>query len=106
MAAPAEVLAEFVGRFRPDAAEGMQAVYQLNLTGDGGGTWHLVIRDGKCELSDGPAEQSDVAIAMSVQDWSDLVAGRLDGFSAYLSGRIQLKGNFSLVMQLQPMFGL
>ena len=106
MAAPGKVLTEFVKRFRPDAAQGMNAVYQLSLTGDDGGTWHLSIANGECRLSEGPFEESDVRITMSVQDWSDLVAGRLDGFSAYLSGRIELQGNFSLVMQLQPMFGL
>jgi putative sterol carrier protein len=106
MAAPKQVMAEFMNRFQPDAAEGMEAVYQLSLTGEEGGIWHLTIADQKCRLSEGPAAKSDVSITMSAQDWGELIAGRLDGFSAYLSGRIQLDGNFALVMQLQPLFGL
>ncbi len=81
-------------------------MYQVRLTGDGGGTWHLTIADQKCCLSDGPAAAPDVTITMSVEDWRDLVAGRLDSVSAYMAGHIQLSGDFGLVMQLQPIFGL
>jgi putative sterol carrier protein len=91
MATAARALADLVGRFRPDAAEGMSATYELSLTGDEGGTWHLAIADQKCQLLEGSG---------------DLLAGRLDGFSAYLAGRIQVQGNLSLVMQLQTIFGL
>jgi putative sterol carrier protein len=84
----------------------MSATYELSLTGDEGGTWHLAIADQKCQLLEGSAANSDVAITMSLQDWGDLLAGRLDGFSAYLAGRIQVQGNISLVMQLQTIFGL
>jgi putative sterol carrier protein len=83
----------------------MKATYELNLTGDEGGTWHLSIADEKCQLLEGPAAASDVAITISLEDWRELLAGRLDAFSAYLAGRIQVRGSIALAMQLQTIFG-
>ncbi len=106
MPGPAAVLADFVKRFSPPAAEGLSAVYQLNLTGDGGDVWHLIIADQKCELVAGPGEAPDVAITISVDDWEGLIAGRLDPFSAYISGRLGIAGDLSLATRLAPLFGL
>jgi putative sterol carrier protein len=104
MSAPADFLASFAARFRPDAAGDLRAVYQLHLTGDDGGLWHLTIADQQCRLASGQADQPSVTITMSVDDFSQLISGRLDGVSAYLAGRIQIAGDISLVTRLQSLF--
>jgi putative sterol carrier protein len=106
MSAPAELLAQFVARFRPEAAEGLRAVYQLHVNGDHGGSWHLSIADRQCHLSPGPAPNPDVIITMSADDWRDLVAGRLDGAAAYLAGRLRITGDCSLVTRRQSLCNL
>lgn len=106
MPAPAAVLADFVKRFSPAAAEGLSAVYQLHLTGDGGDVWHLIIADQKCQLAAGPTEAPDVAITMTVDDWEGLIAGRLDAFSAYIGGRLGIVGDLSLATRLATLFSL
>jgi len=104
MSTPADVLANFVARFRPQAAEDLRAVYQLNLTGDSGGAWHITIADQQCRLASGPADTPTVTITMSADDFGQLIAGRLDGVSAFLAGRIQIAGDMSLVTRLQSLF--
>ncbi len=106
MPAPGTLLTALVKRFSPAAAEGLSAVYQLQLTGEGGDCWHLVIADQQCQLAPGRAEKPDVAITMSVDDWSELVAGELDPFSAYLSGRLMVAGDLSLATRLATLFSL
>ena len=106
MGEPSAFLAEVVKRFRPEAAEGLRAIYQIELVGDGGGVWHLTIAEQRCELARGPAERPGVAIKMSVGDWHELVAGRLDALSAYLSGRLQIAGDLSLATRIPSLFGL
>jgi putative sterol carrier protein len=106
MASPAELLADLMARFQPSAAEGLDAVYQLVLTGNGGDCWHLVVADRQCQLVAGPATEPDVAITMSVQDWGDLVGGRLDSFSALVSGRLRVDGDMALATRLQALFRL
>ena len=106
------VLADFVKRFCPIAAEGLTATYQLQLTGSGAPTrngaecWHLIIADQRCELHQGPTAAPDVAVSMTVEDWNDLVAGRLDPFSAFITGRLTVIGDLALATRLQALFSL
>ena len=106
MAETAEILASLVERFRPEAAQGLHVVYQLNLTGEDGGDWHITVADQKCTLSSGIAPESDMGITMQAQDWKELVAGRLNAFDAFLQGKIQIVGDMSLAGQIQTLFGL
>jgi putative sterol carrier protein len=106
MAETAGVLADFVKRFRPEAADGLKAVYQLELTGEQGSCWHLMIADGACQLVEGRAEAPDVAITMSLDHWDELMAGRLDAFSAFLGGQLRVAGDLGLATRLQTLFGL
>ena len=106
MASPAELLSDLVTRFQPAAADGLDAVYQLHLTGETGDFWHLTIAERQCRLDSGPAENPDVAITISADDWSELMGGRLDPFSALISGRLQIDGDMALATRLQSLFGL
>ncbi|MFB3882302.1 MAG: SCP2 sterol-binding domain-containing protein [Armatimonadota bacterium] len=105
MQSPAELLTELVARFQPSAAGGLKAVYQLELTGNGNGCWHLVVAERQCRLCPGPAERPDVTITVSAEDWGELVSGRLDAFTALASGRLQVEGDLELAMRLQAVFG-
>ncbi len=46
-------------RFKPDRAAGTNAVIQYDIGGEGGGTWHAVIKDGMCSVAPGPGSESD-----------------------------------------------
>jgi hypothetical protein len=43
------------GRFQPSKAAGMNATIQYDITGDQGGTWNAVIKDGACAVNQGAA---------------------------------------------------
>jgi putative sterol carrier protein len=101
-----ETLTTLVKRFRPEAAQGLRAVYQLELKGEDGGVWHLSVEDQQCRLAAGPAERPSVTIAMRTADWESLVAGRLDVFQCLLDGRLELGGDLSLAAQLRSLFEL
>jgi putative sterol carrier protein len=105
MASVGQSLAEMVGRFRTEAAHGVQAVFELDLSGDGGGKWHIKVSDGKCELASGPAQDPTVSIAMSVEDWGKLIARTLDAEQAFYDGRVRVTGDLYLATQLGAMFG-
>jgi len=42
------------GRFRTDKAAGTNAVIQYDVSGDGGGTWHAIIKDSTCSRASSP----------------------------------------------------
>ena len=41
-------------RFRADKAAGVNATIQYEITGDQGGVWHAIIKDGQCTVGAGP----------------------------------------------------
>jgi len=90
--------------FIPEAAGEMKATFQLELTGEGGGTWTLDIANGRCRVIQGPVENPTVHLTLSAQDYLAIVRGELDTMKAFMSGRAKAKGNMILLMKLPNLF--
>ncbi len=106
MATVKETFDAMPGRFKTDRAQGVNAVIQYDITGEGGGTYNVSIADGKCALQEGPAASPTLTLTMSAQDWLDMVSGKLNGQMAFMSGKLKLKGDMGLAMKLAGMFGI
>jgi putative sterol carrier protein len=91
-------------RFKPDKAQGVNAVIQYEITGEGGGSWYAAIKDGTCTVTAGTAPSPALTITMSGQDWLDMVGGKLSGQMAFMSGKLKLKGDMGLAMKVGGMF--
>jgi putative sterol carrier protein len=91
-------------KFRPDKAQGVNAVIQYEIAGDQGGQWHAVIKDGTCTVESGPAPNPNLTLNMASQDWLDMIAGKLSGQMAFMSGKLKLKGDMGLAMKIGSMF--
>jgi putative sterol carrier protein len=91
-------------RFRPDKATGVNATIQYEISGDQGGTWHAVIKDGTCTVNSGPATNPNLTLTMAAQDWLDMSAGKLSGQMAFMSGKLKLKGDMGLAMKIGGIF--
>ena len=94
------------GRFKPDRAAGTNAVVQYDISGDGGGTWHAVIKDGTCAVAEGPGANPALTLQMSAQDWLDMTSGKQSGQMLFMSGKLKLKGDMGLAMKLGSMFAM
>ncbi len=90
--------------FKSDKAAGMKAVYQWDITGEGGGKWNAVIADGKCTVSEGQHASPNITITVAAKDWLDIINGKLDGQMAFMSGKLKVKGDMSLAMKLKTLF--
>ena len=90
--------------FNSEKAAGMKAVYQWDVTGDGGGKWNADIADGKCAVSEGEHASPNITITVSASDWLDILNGKLDGQMAFMSGKLKVKGDMSLAMKLKTLF--
>jgi putative sterol carrier protein len=100
---PADVFTEINTRLEanPAKAASMNAVYQFDLTGDDGGQYHIILKDGKGEAGPGAPENPNITITMAANDFVDLSSGKLDGTMAFMSGKIKIKGDMGLAMKLQ-----
>jgi len=80
------------------------ATIQYDITGDQGGTWNAVIKDGACKVSEGAASNPNLTLTMSSQDWLDMTGGKLSGQMAFMSGKLKLKGDMGLAMKVGSLF--
>jgi len=99
-----ETFDAMAGRFRADKAAGVNATIQYDISGDQGGTWNAVIKDGTCTVNPGAAPTPSLTLAMSSQDWLDMVGGKLSGQMAFMSGKLKLKGDMGLAMKIGGLF--
>lgn len=101
---PKDVFAAMPGRFQKEAAKGLNAVYQFDLSGEGGGKWHVIINNETCEVKEGPAASPSITISMAAQDYVDMTTGKLNGQVAFMSGKLRIAGDMGLALRMQSLF--
>ena len=106
MATVKETFDAMAGRFKPDRAQGVKATIQYDITGEGGGSYHVDVADGACNVKGGPAASPNLTLTMAAPDWLDMVGGKLNGQMAFMSGKLKIKGDMGLAMKLGGMFGI
>jgi len=93
-------------RFRTDRAAGTNATIQYDISGEGGGTWNAVIKDGACTVSSGAATSPNLTLQVGAQDWIDMSTGKQNPQMLFMSGKLKLKGDMGLAMKLGSMFSM
>ena len=92
------------GKFDPEAAEGMDAVYQFDLSGAQGGQYYLQINDGACQVTRGSHPEPHVTLSLSGEDCVRVLNGQLNGPAVAMSGRLRISGDVGLALQLGALF--
>ncbi|TAK33846.1 MAG: SCP2 sterol-binding domain-containing protein [Chloroflexota bacterium] len=90
--------------FDGEKARGINASVQFVLTGADGGEWCVNIADGACQVTEGRTTNPRVTITTDAQVYVDLVSGKLNPMTAFMSGKVKLDGDLGLVMRLGPLF--
>jgi putative sterol carrier protein len=90
--------------FRPEVAEGVNAVIQYKLTGEEGGDYIIHIQDGKCTVSEGIAAAPTVTLTADGRDFGDVLLGKANGMQYFMMGKLKLAGDLNLAMKLTNFF--
>ena len=90
--------------FDPGKAAGVDAIYQFELSGDGGGQFWVKVKDGTFETGDGVHDAPTITVSASAEDYIAVVNGDMNAMSAFMQGKIKIKGEMSLALKLQAMF--
>lgn len=99
-----EVFTAMPNYFRPEQAPNTDAVIQFDLSGDNGGQYYATIANGAMTTAQGQAPTPNVTLSSSGDDFLALVNGELNPMSAFMQGRIRVKGDMALMMRLQSLF--
>ena len=92
--------------FQSDKAEGVDAIFQFDLTGDNGGKYWVKVQNKLAEVSAGEHDSPTMVLTSTADDYIAMINGELAPMTAFMQGRIKVKGDMGLAMKLQAMFGL
>jgi putative sterol carrier protein len=70
---------------------------------EGAGQWKVDVDDGKVTVTEGGGE-ADVTISTSQETFEKIVAGEVNPTSAYMTGKLKIKGDMGAAMKLQKLF--
>jgi putative sterol carrier protein len=88
---------------RVDASKtaGMNNSYLFDI--DGAGKWKVDVQDGNVNVSEGESD-ADVTISTSEETFEKMVSGEQNPTSAYMTGKLKVKGDMGAAMKLQKLF--
>jgi putative sterol carrier protein len=90
--------------FKPEVAEGVDAVIQYHLTGEDAGDWIINIHEGKCTVTEGTAEAPKMTLTADAHDFRDVLLGKANGMQYFMTGKLKLAGDLNLAMKLTTFF--
>lgn len=102
----AEAFGAMPSEFNADAATGVDAVFQFDLSGDDGAKYWIKVANQTIDVNEGEHDSPDITIVATAENYLKLVNGELNAMNAFMQGKIKVKGNMGLAMKLQSMFGL
>ena len=88
-------------RVDPSKTAGVNASYMFDV--EGAGRWTVDVRDGVVEVTEG-GESADCTISTSEENFLKIVKGEQNPTTAYMTGKLRVKGDMGAAMKLQKLF--
>ncbi|HZV49480.1 MAG TPA: SCP2 sterol-binding domain-containing protein [Candidatus Dormibacteraeota bacterium] len=101
---PEVVFAAMPSQLDPVKARGVNATVQFELSGDQGGTWWVRIADGQAESGQGKVESPNLVMMADARDYVKIAIGELNGVTAFMTGKLRVRGDLTLAMKMQTIF--
>jgi putative sterol carrier protein len=80
---------------------GMTNSYLFDI--EGAGQWVVVVEDGDVTVTQGPGE-ADTTISTNEENFLAITRGELNPTTAYMTGKLKVKGDMGAAMKLQKLF--
>jgi putative sterol carrier protein len=88
-------------RIDPSKTAGMTNSYVFEI--DGAGTWKVDVQDGSVSVTEGGGD-ADATISASEETFGQISSGDLNATTAYMTGKLKIKGDMGAAMKLQKLF--
>jgi putative sterol carrier protein len=83
---------------------GLDHSYRFEIEGQG--TWSVRVGSGRVVVTEGgEGDRADATIRTSADVFDQLVSGRQNPATAYMTGKVKVDGDLGAVMKLQRLFG-
>ncbi len=90
---------------KPDVVTKINAVYQFNIGGEGGGSWSVDCTQPGGKVTQGTAPKASCTVAATDADFLSIMNGKLNPQMAFMSGKLKIQGDMGLAMKLQQILG-
>ncbi len=98
-----EILASYQRPVDFDIERRMNGVMQLDIIGDGGGTFYLHVNDGKVFVQKGRHEAPAATVSVEVDDFLSMVRGTSTVFELAMRGKLRVTGSLQLANRFRSM---
>jgi putative sterol carrier protein len=88
-------------RVTPDRIAGMNNTYVFDI--EGAGVWTVAVADGAITVSEG-AGDADCTFSASEETFAKITSGEQNATTAYMTGKLKIKGDMGAAMKLQKIF--
>ncbi|HSS93755.1 MAG TPA: SCP2 sterol-binding domain-containing protein [Candidatus Dormibacteraeota bacterium] len=89
----------------PEKAGTTKATIVFDLSGENAGKWWVKIHDGTAESGRGDAPDAPTLTLLADSgDWVKIMTGAMDGTSAFMQGKLKIKGDMGLAIKMQTLF--
>ena len=85
----------------PAKLAGMTNSYVFDIEGEG--QWFVDVKDGTLSVSEGGGD-ADATISTSAETFEKIMAGEQNPTTAYMTGKLKIKGDMGAAMKLQKLF--
>ena len=99
-----EVFERMPDFFQPEAAVGVDVVFQFSISGPGGGDWHVSVREGACTVASGVHNKPTTTLKMADDDFLALIGGQLPAMQAFTSGKLKIEGDLMKSQLIEKLF--
>ena len=86
---------------KPDVVQKINAIYQFNISGPGGGSWSVDCTKPGGAVQAGTAPNPKCTVVATDADFLNIVNGKLNPQMAFMSGKLRIQGDMGLAMKLQ-----
>lgn len=101
---PAAYFAQLKSLFLPDKAQGVTATYQFEISGDDGGTWHVIIKNGKLiKVASGKTSKPTATMKTKDEQFVKLVHGDVSALT-FILGRVKAEGDSGAMRKFRDYF--
>lgn len=90
-----------LNRFKPEKANGIDIIVQVDISGPNGGNWTVTVKDQKIDSKKGIHQSPTLSVEIAEKDFLDIINSRLSGEKAFFTGKIRFKGNIALALKLR-----
>jgi NAD(P)-dependent dehydrogenase (short-subunit alcohol dehydrogenase family)/putative sterol carrier protein/acyl dehydratase len=90
--------------FQPDAAAGVNVVFQFRISGPSGGDWYVTVKDQACTVEPGAHASPTTTLKMLDEDFLALIGGQLPAMQAFTTGKLKIEGDLMKSQLIQNLF--